>query len=206
MRRAVGALVGIDPAQLMVVELWKCKVYQRFKDGKELGKPGAKFLFVYHIPELAAKAGEGKTNPYHFITLQTHFMTDKTHFKVFGYPLIIPVEAAKVNAYPQGELRKLLRDSIEPFLVGRKWKDGEDDCETYLLDLMDGQARTCYNEIQLTHEDEKAIDLHEKINYMRDDGDFAIGLFFKLGKKDRYELDQGLEPPAPQSKKTGGQE
>eukprot|EP00808_Paulinella_micropora_P025630 g80954.t1 len=192
MRVQLGKDLGIDPNELLLGEVWKNKLYARFKENQTVGSNGMEDLFAYHLPELKA---EGKDNKFYFITLQIHHMTDKTHFKAFGFPLILPLEKELVHSYPQSKLRQVLRTALAPYMVDG-WKDGEDDCATYLLDMMDQRANKCCDEVELTHE-EKNLDLSGKVNHMIEPDDFSIGLFFKTDKKDRYlEYDFRSEPSA----------
>eukprot|EP00457_Paulinella_chromatophora_P001305 gb/GEZN01001307.1/.p1 GENE.gb/GEZN01001307.1/~~gb/GEZN01001307.1/.p1 ORF type:complete len:930 (+),score=171.77 gb/GEZN01001307.1/:25-2814(+) len=182
LKQQLGKDLGINPAELLVAEIWRHKVHARLPDSQTFNSNGTEDLYVYHLPELG---GEEK-DKYFYINLQTHHMINDNKFRIFNtFPLVVPLEKELLNEYPQHLLRAALRKVMGPYLVDG-WKDGEDDCETYLLDMMDGRASKCYDEIELSKEDDKKLNLTGKILYKMQPDDFSIGLFFKTGKKERY--------------------
>eukprot|EP00457_Paulinella_chromatophora_P003384 gb/GEZN01003391.1/.p1 GENE.gb/GEZN01003391.1/~~gb/GEZN01003391.1/.p1 ORF type:complete len:495 (+),score=57.91 gb/GEZN01003391.1/:93-1577(+) len=185
LKQELGRQLAIDAAELLLAFKVGTENMELIRmDTEKIDFSKRKYV-CYHLPEVSV---EEKKNNYYLITLYPHYMINDNKFSRIGFPLIVPLQKIFINAYPQVLLREILRQAMAKYMVGG-WRMGEDDCDTYILDMMDIQGK-CYDEIELTKEN-KALNLIHRVRNMRHSDDFAIGLFFKVGKKARY-LDYGL--------------
>jgi len=187
-KEATAQIIGVPANQLLVVEVWKNKVYRALYDNQSIGFQKTDDIWVWHLPQKSEMTSPSEPK-YVEVQIAVHYMVDPKHFKVIGAPIITLFPRELIRACPISKLRAILRNALTPFLKDG-WKQGETDAGLYLIEVMDNGCQKCRKEMnpKTIDESDKEKEMELNLSEISTTPTPGFGIFFvdEKTKNERY--------------------